>query len=107
MAESNKYILFYSDNTDKLCGRREGVSPGQLMNEFHALGRRYKYAHISKIGENKILYAFDTKQGEFVTTNKQKKDDGENVVYPITEKNSILGFRTKKRQFTKSFKDYT
>lgn len=53
------YVLYYSHNEHRYEGKLTGSTVKSLINEFRVLGGNYKYAVITKVGDDKPLRFFN------------------------------------------------
>lgn len=49
------YVLYYSNNERQPEGKIQGFTIKQLVGEFRALGRGYRYAFITKVNDDSVL----------------------------------------------------
>lgn len=64
-SRSTAYTLYYSNDSKRYEGKMTGFTIKQLIGEFRALGRGYKYAFITKINDDtKVLRYYNSDLGK-------------------------------------------
>lgn len=70
------YMLYFSNNEKQPEGSIKGFTIKQLITEFRTTKGTYKYAFITRIGEDKVLRFYSKEQGNkffsLTRTRKQK-----------------------------------
>lgn len=75
MAKKITYVLYFSNNEKQPEGQIKGFTIQQLKEEFRAHKGSYKYAFITKIGDDKVLRFYSSAMGKkfFSLTRTGKK----------------------------------
>ena len=58
------YVLYFSNNEKQPEGSMRGYTIKQLQNEFYTAKGTYKYAFITKIGQDKVLRFYSSAVGK-------------------------------------------